>query len=179
MAFNNVKIVGNGVDQVAITNISITESVVHGLIAYNESESSNTLSIIIDGSEVITETLTANSKYTLPIKINVPVNSVLSVNAGVGVSASISYYTQAIDPAAAINSVQQLVDQAEAHVASIPDGTINDTITTTVDTWSSSKVSTELAAKLPLSGGTMTGAIIFDGSALQNLAQTQATALCF
>jgi hypothetical protein len=41
-------------------------------------------------------------------------------------------------------------------VSSIPDGAINDTITSTTDTWSSSKID---LSKLSITGGTMTGAI--------------------
>ncbi len=43
-------------------------------------------------------------------------------------------------------------------------GVIDDTSTNTVKTWSSSKISTELDTKLPLAGGTMTGAITFAGT---------------
>jgi hypothetical protein len=43
-------------------------------------------------------------------------------------------------------------------------GVIDDTVTNTIKTWSSSKISTELGTKLPLAGGTMTGAITFAGT---------------
>ena len=57
-------------------------------------------------------------------------------------------------------SAKYYAQVAEGVVATIPDGTINDATTSLVDTWSSSKISGELAMKL-------------------SLAQIQATALLF
>ena len=57
-------------------------------------------------------------------------------------------------------SAKYYAQVAEGVVATIPDGTINDATTTLVDTWSSTKISGELAMKL-------------------SLAQVQATALLF
>jgi len=189
MAFNSIKIIGNGVAQTAITNTHIVESVVHSLLAYNTSGSTTSFSIAVDGSTVVTQSIAAGGSYTLPIKLNVPVGASMTVTAATGVDVTVNYYSQAIDAVAGVNAVQALVTEAEAHVASIPDGTINDSITTAVDTWSSSKITSELAAipqvtvnntltsnsttealsaaqgkalqdtKLGLSGGTMTGAI--------------------
>lgn len=48
---------------------------------------------------------------------------------------------------------------AQGVVAAFPEGTINDTTTSAVSAWSSSKVSSELASKLDKSGGTLTGAV--------------------
>lgn len=44
------------------------------------------------------------------------------------------------------DEAEEFRDQTAAIAASIPDGTINDTITTTTDTWSSSKISSEIAS---------------------------------
>ena len=189
MAFNSIKIIGNGVAQTAITNTHIVESVVHSLLAYNTSGSTTSFSIAVDGSTVVTQSIAAGGSYTLPIKLNVPVGASMTVTAATGVDVTVNYYSQAIDTVAATTVLQDtvtdgvasvtstkdtsvttlngivtagtttlndivstgtatvagLVADAEAHVAGIPDGTINDGITTTVDTWSSSKISSELA----------------------------------
>ena len=144
MAFNSIKIIGNGVAQTAITNTHIVESVVHSLLAYNTSGSTTSFSIAVDGSTVVTQSIAAGGSYTLPIKLNVPVGASMTVTAATGVDVTVNYYSQAIDAVAGVNAVQALVTEAEAHVASIPDGTINDSITTAVDTWSSSKISSEI-----------------------------------
>lgn len=57
---------------------------------------------------------------------------------------------------------------AEAAVASLPDGTINDSITSPTDTWSSNKISAELDAVDPAPFASPTA-----------LAQVQAAALSF
>jgi hypothetical protein len=199
MAFNSIKIVGNGAAQTAITNTNIVESVVHSLLAYNTNGTHTSFSIIVNGLAVITESIAANGSYTLPIKLNVPVGASMEVTADTGVSVTVNYYSQSIDPAAATTALQNividgvssvthikdagvtelstividgvslvtstkdagvtelntivstgtatvsnLVAEAEAHVATIPDGTINDAIVTAVDTWSSEKISSEV-----------------------------------
>lgn len=147
MAFNSIKITGNGAAQTAITNTNIVESVVHSLLAYNTSESTASFSIAVGGSIVVTQSITAGGSYTLPIKLNVSVGASMTVTAATGVDVTVNYYSQAIDAVAGVNAVQALVTEAEAYVASIPDGTINDGITTAVDTWSSDKIANELTAK--------------------------------
>jgi hypothetical protein len=163
MAFNSIKITGNGAAQTAITNTNIVESVVHSLLAYNNSGSTSSFSIALDGSTVITESIEANGSYTLPIKLNVPVGASMTVIAGTGVSVTVNYYSQAIDAAAGVNAVQALVTEAVDYVATIPEGAINDTIITTVDTWSSSKITDELATKQKIGINPIAATIIFGG----------------
>jgi hypothetical protein len=55
-------------------------------------------------------------------------------------------------------SAKYWADQAASIVT---DGVIDDAVTSTIKTWSSSKISTEQGTKLSLTGGTMTGAITF------------------
>jgi len=206
MAFNSIKIVGNGTAQTAIANTNIIESVVHSLLAYNTGSNAAGFSISVDGATVITERLEAISSYTLPIKLNVPVGTSMEVTADVGVDLVISYYSQSIDAAASTTLLQNTVvegvelitgvkdsgisaigshvnqgiqsldsvivsgsssltgiigsgttsldniistgtttlsgilSEVEAHVATIPEGTINDSIETNVDTWSSQHI---------------------------------------
>ena len=52
--------------------------------------------------------------------------------------------------------------EAQDYVANIPDGAINDTITSTTNTWSSDKIDTEKAS---LAGATFTGLVAYDDTA--------------
>ena len=163
MAFNHAKITGNGTAQNAVINSTNTESVVHGLIAYNTTGSALDFSLLIDGSTVITETVEANSSYRLPDKVNVPVNSTLTVNAATGVSVTISYLQQAIDVNAALTAVQQFVADAKADANraenALPAGSIDDASTAVDRAWSANKISTELGNKADLTGADFTGGI--------------------
>jgi hypothetical protein len=53
---------------------------------------------------------------------------------------------------------------AQEAASIVTEGVIDDGVTSTAKTWSSSKINTELGTKLPLAGGTMTGNITFAGT---------------
>ena len=54
-------------------------------------------------------------------------------------------------------SAKYYAQVAESAVSTLPDGSINDSTTTTSDTWSSSKINTELSAKVPATAGVASG----------------------
>ena len=121
MAFNNIKIVGNGIEQVAVTNTATVESVINSLVAYNSTAGELSFSLMLDGVEVVSEKVDANGSFRFVDKLNIPVGNVLTVNAAIGVNVTISYFTQAIDTAAVLSAAQILsqsvsddADRAEA-----------------------------------------------------------------
>jgi hypothetical protein len=113
MAFKSVKIVGDGNAQVAITNSNNAESVIHGLLAYNLGDVDKAFTILLGTGTILTETITAGSSYTLPIKLNVPVDTTLSINAAENVEVNISYYQQLIDTAAGLSTVEAHVQTSQ------------------------------------------------------------------
>ena len=113
MAFKSVKIVGDGNAQVAITNSNNAESVIHGLLAYNLGDVDKAFTILLGTGTILTETITAGSSYTLPIKLNVPVDTTLSINAAENVEVNISYYQQLIDTAAGLSTVEAYVQTSQ------------------------------------------------------------------
>lgn len=196
MGFLVNKITGNGTTQIAITNDATLEAVVNSLVAYNTTESGLNFTVSINGSVIFSESVSANSTYRLPDKINLGAISTLEVNAPIGLNVTVSYLQQAIDVVGALNAAQVLAqqasddaDRAAAIVGALPVGTLDDSTATVNTAWSSKKIADELdtkqdtltfdtvptkgstnpvessgvfdalATKLPLSGGTMTGAI--------------------
>jgi hypothetical protein len=112
MAFNNIKITGNGTAQTVVTNDATLEGVVSGLIAYNTTGGALTFTLLIDGVEVVKESVAANSGYRLPDKLNIPVNAVLTANAATGINLTVSSYQNAIDTAAVLTIAQNLAQAA-------------------------------------------------------------------
>ena len=112
MGFLVNKITGNGTTQTAITNDATLEAVVNSLVAYNTTGGALTFSVLIDGSVIFTERVSANSSYRIPDKINLSAAKVLSVNAATGVNVTISYLQQAIDVAGALSTAQLLAQAA-------------------------------------------------------------------
>lgn len=196
MGFLVNKITGDGTTQIAITNDATLEAVVNSLVAYNTTGSGLNFTVSINGSIIFSESVSANSTYRLPDKINLGAISTLEVNAPIGLNVTVSYLQQAIDVVGALSAVQVFAqqasddaDRAAAIVGALPAGTIDDLGTAANTAWSSKKIADELdtkqdtltfdtvptegstnpvessgvfgalATKLPLSGGTMTGAI--------------------
>ena len=196
MGFLVNKITGDGTTQIAITNDATLEAVVNSLVAYNTTGSELNFTVSINGSVIFSESVSANSTYRLPDKINLGAINTLEVNAPIGLNVTVSYLQQAIDVVGALNAAQVLAqqasddaDRAAAIVGALPAGTIDDLGTAANTAWSSKKIADELdtkqdtltfdtvptegstnpvkssgvfdalATKLPLSGGTMTGAI--------------------
>ena len=196
MGFLVNKITGDGTTQIAITNDATLEAVVNSLVAYNTTESELKFTVSINGSIIFSESVSANSTYRLPDKINLGAISTLEVNAPIGLNVTVSYLQQAIDVVGALSAVQVFAqqasddaDRAAAIVGALPAGTLDDLGTAANTAWSSKKIADELdtkqdtltfdtvptegstnpvkssgvfdalATKLPLSGGTMTGAI--------------------
>jgi len=151
MAFNNIKIVGNGSALTAITNTVKTESVINSLVAYNIADEELTFSLIIDEQEVVIEKVPANSSFRFVDKLNVPVNTILSVEAPVGVNVTVSYFQQTIDTAAALTVVQQAAqdasDNADRAENALPAGTIDDESVASNKVFSSSKILAEMDMK--------------------------------
>lgn len=78
-------------------------------------------------------------------------------------NSALSASGSAIAAASSASAAQTAKTDIEAIVATIPDGTINDSTTSLVDVWSSTKVSTELSNKIPSTGGTASGLTLNDG----------------
>lgn len=196
MGFLVNKITGDGTTQTAITNDATLEAVVNSLVAYNTTDSGLNFTVSINDSIIFSESVSANSTYRLPDKINLGAISTLEVNAPIGLNVTVSYLQQAIDVAGALSAVQVIAqqasddaDRAAAIVGVLPKGTLDDLGSSASTAWSSKKIEGELnrkqdtltfdtvptegstnpvesngvfdalATKLPLSGGTMTGAI--------------------
>lgn len=119
MGFLINKITGNGTAQVAVTNDATLEAVVNSLVAYNSTGGVLTFSVLVDGSTIFTESVSANSSYRIPDKINLSASKVLSVNAATGVSVTVSYLQQAIDVAGALNAAQTIASNAEINLNGI------------------------------------------------------------
>ena len=153
MAFNNIKIVGNGSALTAITNTVNTESVVNSLVAYNITDEELIFSLIIDEEEVVIEKVSANSSFRLVDKLNVPTDTTLSVEAPIGINVTVSYFQQTIDTSAALTVVGELAAEtaANANIATeVNDNleslqTNNKTVKQNIDTITSDEVSTQLA----------------------------------
>ena len=177
MAFNNIKIVGDGTAKVAVTNTTVLESVVNSLVAYNTTGSGANFSLLIGGVEVVKELVAANDNFRIPDKLNIPANTILTVNADTGVTVTVSYFQQAIDVAAALSSVQQSVTDAQQSVTdaqqsvtdastqadraegALPAGTIDDLTPAADKAYSSTKIVAELATKMATTGGNFTGGV--------------------
>ena len=123
--------------------------------------------MLIDGVIVVTEEVPANGNFRIPDKLNLPVNTTLTVNASAGVSVTISYFQQAIDTAAALTVIQStLQDAVDAAAASailaenaLPSGTIDDSSIGTDSTYSSTKIDSELDLKANKASPIFTGSI--------------------
>ena len=107
MAFNNIKIVGDGTAQVAVTNTAILEAVSTALVAYNTTAGALEFTMLLDGVEVVREEVPANGSYRLPDKLNIPGATELTINAPIGVSVTLSSYQSALDAAGAVTVAQQ------------------------------------------------------------------------
>jgi hypothetical protein len=163
MAFNYSKVVGNDTAQDVVINSSNTESVVHNLVAYNTTGGALSFSLLIDGTEIINESVDANGSYRLPDKINVPATATLAINAPTGVSVTVSYLQQAIDVNAALTVAQQYAAEAKADANraenALPAGSIDDASTAADRAWSADKIGTELSGKADLTGADFTGGV--------------------
>jgi len=167
MAFKSAKIIGDGTAQSAVVNSLTLESVINSLVAYNATSTEASFSLLIDGAIVVTEKVPANGNFRIPDKLNLPVNTTLTVNASAGVDVTISYFQQAIDTAAALTVIQStLQDAVDAAAASailaenaLPSGTIDDDNPALDKAYSSAKIEAELALKATGSGSP-TGTVI-------------------
>lgn len=105
------------------------------------------------------------------------VDAASSATAAAGSASSASTSATAADTAKV--AAQLAKTQAEAAVASLPAGTLNDTITATDKAWSSSKVSTELTnertATATLTNKTISGAVLTEGYTEEVFAVTGTT----
>ena len=116
MGFLVNRIAGNGSAQAAVTNDATVESVVNSLVAHNTTAGTLSFSVLVDGSTIFTENVSANGTYRIPDKINLGATKTLSINAATGVNVTVSYLQQAIDVAGAL-SAAQLLAQAASHDA--------------------------------------------------------------
>lgn len=78
-------------------------------------------------------------------------------------NSALSASGSAIAAANSASTAQTAKTDIEAIFATIPDGTINDSTTSLIDVWSSTKVSTELSNKVSSTGGTASGITLNDG----------------
>lgn len=119
MAFKTVKIIGDGSYTAAIMNSFNTESVLHSCRVYNTTGGDLNFILAIDGVDLITETVQANTGYSLPDKLNIPVNTVLTASGPIGIIIIISFYEQAIDTEAANTVLQDTVDNQKTYLDDI------------------------------------------------------------
>lgn len=114
MAFKSVNIVGDG-SSVQITSNSLTvESVINSAVVYNTTGSNQTVTIQIDGNDAIVEVVSANSRFVLDTKVNMPADSTVTCTVPTGVNVLISFYEQAIDIAAGNTVLQQYLADIES-----------------------------------------------------------------
>ena len=78
-------------------------------------------------------------------------------------NSALSASGSAIAAASSASAAQTIKTDIETIVATIPDGTINDSTTSLTDVWSSTKVLTELSNKVSSTGGTASGITLNDG----------------
>ena len=78
-------------------------------------------------------------------------------------NSALSASGSAIAAANSASAAQTAKTDIEAIFATIPDGTINDSTTSLIDVWSSTKVLTELSNKVSSTGGTASGITLNDG----------------
>ena len=78
-------------------------------------------------------------------------------------NSALSASGSAIAAANSASAAQTAKTDIETIVATIPDGTINDSTTSLADVWSSTKVLTELSNKVSSTGGTASGITLNDG----------------
>lgn len=109
MGFKSEKITGDGTVQVAFSNSSILESVINSLVAYNFNGTEEQFIVLFDGVAAITENVPANGSFRIPDKVNVPLDTDVTVSAVAGVDVTISYFQQAVDVASANTATQQAV----------------------------------------------------------------------
>jgi hypothetical protein len=119
MGFKLVKIDGGTTAGVVQTNDATVEAVISNFVAYNNGGVDQAFTLYLDGVEIISESVSADSSYRLPDKFNIPANTELTITTDANVTATISVYVGAIDTAGAMTIVQQASQDAVDAEASI------------------------------------------------------------
>lgn len=133
--FKIAQIVGTAVPTTLLSMSSIQEGNIHQLDVDNSTGFNAVITFDVGG--VLFGYTVPNGISPLPTKINVPSNTTVTVTVPLNVTLTVSYIQQTINPTAAISAAEHLVANAEASLAVLPSGTIND-ITTATNTVNSS-----------------------------------------
>lgn len=185
--FNLAQVIGNGTVQTLFTNSTLNEAVISGWVFNNAAGSEQTLTVTVGTTSFDLQVPVGNT--TSDFKVSVPADTAAQINPVTSVSVAAHYVEQAIDPTAALNQVQTII-------STLPEGSLNDTITSGVNTWSSQKISDELDLKTSIDDLTVTTTTTWSSQKINSelaskvgsaeadakyldLAQSQAVALYF
>lgn len=155
--FKLTQIAGSGSAENLLMLDPLIEGSIHSILVDNTTGSPATVGFEIGGVEFnysVSDAVTT----TLDVKINLPAGSAVNVTAPTGVKVVASYVEMPLDAATTLTTAQQItataiqdvddaavaaVGQVSQILASVPEGTINDSTVTVASTWSSQKLSDE------------------------------------
>jgi hypothetical protein len=159
--FKLTQVAGSGSVENLLTLDPLIEGSIHSILVDNTTGSASTVGFEIGGVEFNYSVSDAETT-TVDVKINLPAGSAVNVTAPMGVKVVASYVEMPLDAATTLTTAQQItataiqdvddaavmaIGQVSQILASVPEGTINDSTTTTTSTWSSQKIQSELNAK--------------------------------
>jgi len=155
--FKNTVIVGAGTRETVADIPALMEGSLHALVVDNKSGSSSTIVFHLPEGDLDLPVETGKSTPTY--KLNLPEGFLLEATVPAQITLSASYIEQAVDDtlaaSIAIQAAQDALDAQQAAEAAaqdavddvlalLPEGTINDAITSLTSTWSSTKIAQEL-----------------------------------
>lgn len=155
--FKNTVIVGTGSRETVADIPALMEGSLHALVVDNKSGSVATIVFHLPSGDLDLPVEAGKSAPTF--KLNLPEGFLLEATVPAQVTLSASYIEQAIDDSLAASIAVQAAqdalasqqaaehaaqDAADEVLAILPEGTINDSITSLVSTWSSEKIAQEL-----------------------------------
>jgi len=109
--FNIAQAVLDGTEKTLVTFGTNTEGTVHSATLDNTTGSDVDITFTI-GTVSFVYKAAANSKTSISERLNLPANSTITVNGATGVTVTASYIEQAIDPNAALNQAETLLDNS-------------------------------------------------------------------
>lgn len=155
--FKLTQVTGSGSAENLLTLDPLIEGSIHSILVDNATGSAAIVGFEIGGVE-FNYSITGAVTTTLDVKINLPAGSAVNVTAPTGVKVVASYVEMPLDAATTLTTAQQItataiqdvddaavaaVGQVSQILASVPEGTINDSTVTATSTWSSQKLSDE------------------------------------
>lgn len=134
--FRLAQVIGDGTPTQIISFDANFEGSMHSIYTHNTIGSPATVTFDVAGKSVEIDIPIGGAE--VPFRFNVPVNSVVTVSAPVGVTVNISYTEIPVDAGAALNAAQETI-------ALLQNGTINNSTVGETTTFSSSEIVTRLA----------------------------------